>query len=364
MKNKIALQNCFIFFTFLLLTLLFAEVTVRILPHFSDKNDLRDYPSRYLMWSIPTFDTDNLGAVSFAKKNSIRDVAVYGNKIEYDMIYETNNFGSADEIDYTPEQTKDKSFAIVGDSFAAGQGGFAWIAEMRKELQKNRSDISIYTFGIPGTGIKHFEKSLRSASKTLNFTDIIILAISDDLFRDYWFPKNDSNHVLFCRNENECIPIAQVIDINATKSEILAKALKADSEKKEQSFRSIAVIDSLYLFLKKSKLLRISKKTLQNYLFQSKRKDINFTPLKNIRQNFPSQNIYFLHVPEKHEVRDDKYVVELKAELESIGIRYVPLLHLYDWSLEMFYFHDPHPNKFGYEKLMSYVKDWILLQET
>ena len=81
---------------------------------------------------------------------------MWGDKIEYDVTYQTNNLGFIDTKDYLNEAIPGKNYyAFIGDSFTAGtHAGFPWVPELREkslmpkctiwELQEPASNISIH----------------------------------------------------------------------------------------------------------------------------------------------------------------------------------------------------------------------------
>ena len=89
---------------------------------------------------------------------SVRTVAIYTGRIEYDVKYQTNNMGFIDHKDYDKNQPIERSIAFVGDSFTAGyHGGTPWVPGLRDKLAHD-NDLEIYNLGVDGTGIIHFEK--------------------------------------------------------------------------------------------------------------------------------------------------------------------------------------------------------------
>src|SRR5690242_12729856 len=59
-----------------------------------------DHTDRALMFSSPTFRRYSSGAVRFLANETIREVAVYSGRIEYDVTYRTNNLGFVDDKNY------------------------------------------------------------------------------------------------------------------------------------------------------------------------------------------------------------------------------------------------------------------------
>jgi hypothetical protein len=334
------------------------EISLRIIPDFKR-------PSRFLMWSLPLFEIDSYGAVTFAKNESIREVAVYNGIIEYDVVYNTNNLGSVDRMNY--ERNIDKGsmgsrYAFVGDSFAVGSGGYPWVPRLRDKVLSYKKDMQIYSFGIPGGGPWHFLKIIESASRNIEFTDIVILAVSDDMFRPYFIPIVENDRVYFCphgtTHREAWVPIATIIDKNATKNEILnrVKSLVPHKIEPRKTFSK-----NIMFFFKKSLFLKLIKKNLDRFISKPVHtSNIDYTPLVKIRALFPKARIYFIHLPLKNEARDGRYILDLKDTIESLGIKYYPALTEWKWSMAMYHKYDGHPNKLGYANISNCVEKYLI----
>lgn len=170
----------------------------------------------------------------------IRTIAVYNNKIEYDVDFNTNNLGFVDDKDYQYEIAPHKKYyAFVGDSFTAGyHGREPWIPKLRRNLKER--NIEIFNLGIEGTGIEHFYRLLKSTSKQLYITHIVILAISNDFNRNLWYPLTNSSEIWICPdnlNSAECIKrpyIARIIHPTISNEKILEVASNMFKDRKKK----------------------------------------------------------------------------------------------------------------------------------
>jgi hypothetical protein len=325
-------------------------------------------PSRYLMWSSPTFHVDSYGAVTFAQSTSIREVAIYNNHIEYDMFYITNNMGCVDSIDYQYDNERDivkSRYAFVGDSFTAGSGGYDWVSVLRDKLISSGKNVMIYNFGIPGTGLQHFLKLLQSTARVLEFTDIAIIAISDDMRRHYWLPLSENGRVYFCaisENKESCLtnthPIATIIDRDATQNETLNHVKQI--EKQLETEHHHITKGPLGVLLRKSRLFRLIVQFMNVSYTGLGKNDIDLTSLEKIKLRFPQSRIHFIHLPQKEEVVQGRYHLELKISVESLGIHYYDALSKCSWSNDMFLEHDGHPNISGYTNISQCLQTYLL----
>jgi hypothetical protein len=119
--------------------------------------------------------------------------------------FRTNDLGFIDHEDYlVPGQSRADAprYAFVGDSFTAGfHGGTPWVPALRDRARKTNPDLQIYNLGVSGTGFDHFGRLLKSFATDVDFSEIVILAISDDFERPFWPPPPRGN--VHCRRSPE-----------------------------------------------------------------------------------------------------------------------------------------------------------------
>ena len=113
---------------------------------------------RLMVLSTPSWRSDGR-AVHYAQSETIRLIALYGDVIEYEVEFETNDMGYVDHRDYLPRTrvpTADR-YAVIGDSFTAGfHGGEPWLPRLRDDLGAAGRDIEIYNLGTGGLGFQQF----------------------------------------------------------------------------------------------------------------------------------------------------------------------------------------------------------------
>ena len=321
-------------------------------------------PKRSLMFTHQTFQLDSKNAVRYMPNNDIRTVAVYNGKIEYDVQFHTNNLGFIDHAEYNKSRTKEnkKYYAFVGDSFTAGfHGGNPWVPKLRDKIANQ--NVEIYNLGVSGTGVEHFFRILMSAREQIKITHIVILAISGDIGRHFWYPLSNSTEIRFCSEcteESDCLrhaPIARVINYNSPKEEILRVAKEINKAEKLRYDNSRAKI-----LLKKSRLLVFAVRTARHFLgYYKQSPDIKYslTALRKIRDTFPSAEIHLIHLPQKDEIANNKYLLDIGKDVEEIGIRYFPALIKCRWSKSMYYSNDGHPTSHGYENISDCVEQYL-----
>ena len=354
MRTKISnwMANIGLFLFSTTLVLLVAEIGVRFLiPMQVDE--------RTLMFSSHTFQLDQNGAVRYQPNKNIRTIAVYDNKIEYDVHFDTNNLGLADGKNYEYENLANKRYyAFVGDSFTAGfHGGEPWVPKLRRNI--DGENIEIFNLGVSGTGIEHFYRLLQGTSEQLHITHIVILAISEDIRRNSWYPLTNSTEIRFCQKNTpspECIKrpyIAKIIHPASSSEDILKVAEEIIKDREKNPQRS-----GITGFLRQSELLVFVVRSLKTMLLYEERYSLD--ALRNIREAFPLAEIYFMHLPQKQEVANGGYFLNnLGNEIEEIGISYFPALKECHWQMDMFFVHDSHPNSVGYDNIRKCVSSYI-----
>jgi hypothetical protein len=355
-RKKGLLSNILLIFLSLTLCFIVGELTIRLLrPVYT--------ADRFLMFSSKTFSLDSYGAVRYVPNETIRTLAVYNGKKEYDVRFPTNNMGFIDFIDYEYENAQEKKYyALVGDSFTAGtHGGEIWVPMLRKKIKGQ--NIEIYNLGVTGTGIEHFYKLLKSTIKQINITQIVVLALSSDFRRSFWYPVTDNDNIYFCPEDmqkSKCIEksyVAKIISRDATDEEILkiSKDISDDIKKLEK----LNIINTL----KKSHLLVSVVRMIKNWTKNNDDILYSLRSLRNIKKTFPLAEVHFIHLPEKQEVKMNKYILDyIGEEIEKHGITYFPALRKCEWSLDMFFLNDSHPNKYGYENITQCVSDYLFVQ--
>lgn len=299
---------------------------------------------RFLMWSSSYFLNEENGAIRYRPNENMRELVIYNDRVEYDIRYHTNNYGLVDHQDYTSNQDKSSShhFAFVGDSFTVGSGAEPWVPKLRDKLKEKYADLEIYNLGVTGVGFSNHEKLLQFLSKSFDFPNILILAISDDFYRTEWHSLLHQENVYFCHNSESdaaCLqktPIATVIPYDLPREKIIKQIKKLPRQ-----LKIIPPSDSSGKNANAFKLL------------------MNMRTLGRIRAMFPNSRIHLIHLPQKEEVRNRKYSLEISKSIEKMGIHYFPALTNCAWTNKMYHVHDSHPNKKGYEALSACVENYL-----
>lgn len=369
--------NTVLIVTSIILCLMLAEVTIRFL--FSRP----EYSNRFLFWSSPHLILDEHGAVRYRPDETVRKISMYGNSIEYDLVYQTNNMGLIDTVDYVVSRGTNAvghHIALVGDSITAGSGASAWVPVLREQLQSELNGVELYNLGVSGAGIEHFSKLLKSVSSDIQFTDIIIIAISNDFQRPMWRPLTTSSEVRFCpfeESDEVCrkrLPVARVVDFDMTAAQVTALAGDLLNQRAERD--AIAERSDVFSFtalMRKSRLFDLGFTLYHDMpLFAAGERQQRVNPalkrfvinkniqmLAEIRDQFPAANISLIHLPERHEVLSESYDRDIREHVEGMGVVYFPALQQCSWEGDMYHLYDLHPNEKGYEAITRCVKNYL-----
>jgi len=111
--------------------------------------------ARMLFFSENPWLFDEGGFVKYKPRSEIRTAALYGDTIEYDLWFRTNDEGFVDDTDYASLALGDgrRNIAVVGDSFTAGyHGGVAWVQTLRSAPGFDPRTHNLFNFGVSGAG--------------------------------------------------------------------------------------------------------------------------------------------------------------------------------------------------------------------
>jgi hypothetical protein len=276
--------------------------------------------------------------------------------------------GFIDSMDYGYESISGKRYyAFVGDSFTAGyHGGDAWVPKIREKIKSPM--VEIYNLGVAGTSFEHYYRLLNDVRTTLHLTHIVIVAISDDFTRVFWHPFLSGGKINFCPNANGheyCSDDtfgAKIFPFNSSQEEIVRFA---SYDIRERAIKRKLQESTWYYLASKSHLLYYVRKATEPNLWNLEitREERNIATLKNIKDSFPDIPIVFMHLPEKGEVLNKKYrTVNLRPEIEALGMQYFPALEKCSWTNDMYFQNDSHPNSKGYENISNCVSKYLFAQ--
>ena len=362
------MKNCLLIFVSIIVAAALSELFLRLsgVGSFSIKE-------RVLFMTLPSFVENNRVGVRYSPNSRVRSVAIYGDHIDYDVTFETNNMGFVDLVPYENKPSKHQ-VAFVGDSFTASSGSSVpWVVQLRETSLFTNAQL--FNFGVGGTGVLAFVQRLNALLKEFDFQEVIFVVISDDFYRVLWAPVATDDGVWFCpKIENYVCPNSPVPTISSmeyadSKSSLLARASRIyeqASPKIEESMflrgmkeARIYTLACDVLFLKFGfSGAEMFCPHLRNYRLTERTKNIDIfansvNAMAEIVSEHPEIKFRVFHVPEKSEVVSRKYSVDLTDEMRSVGVEYHQTLFECNWDRSLYFKNDAHLNPKGYSFLAN-----------
>ena len=311
---------------------------------------------RAALFSSP-FWVEAKGAVRYAPRAELRTAAVYGERIEYDVRFRTNDLGFIDDRNYaerTAAPQASERFAFVGDSFTAGfHAGPAWPGRLRAQARDRGRNVEIYNLGVSGASLRQFPALLRSLRGEIEFEQLVFLFIGDDLLREAWRPVEANGRLYVCplgSSEARCVvrdtPLLVLADKDASREELLAQVRASGIG---------AAPTTLGGWLERNTFAGSRFSAWRDAQARAARPSLRIDLeawLAGLARNYGDRSVTFMHIPERAETSLGRYASEAGPQIEAAGFRYVPLLESCDFEEDDYFEVDPHFRASGYEKLI------------
>jgi lysophospholipase L1-like esterase len=299
------------------------------------------------------YEPNSDGVYTWPPDRRIRYVRMQGDRIEFDVSFHSNDLGLVDHQDYSDPPAGVRRIALVGDSFTAGyHGGRPWVPLLRERMAGE--DPALYNLGIGGAGFVQFERLLASTSKSVHFTDVVLVVISDDLLRPPWYLDVERDEARFCVESwapwycRLKRPYFHRIDLDTDPAEWVARGREPQS-----AVRGSALV---------SLLVRVMRAAERTDAERSRRIAGNESALRSIVRTYGSERVFVVHLPVRSEVERgsyDAYARHLGDLLGALGVPYFPALFECPWRPDWFFENDSHPNHRGYVRVASCVEGFL-----
>lgn len=372
--NGTMIKNLTLLLVSMLVCVMLAELALRFFP-------IGNYSlnQRVLFYSSPSLIRSDNTAVSYQPNTEIREVAVYGKNIDYDVTKKTNNMGFYDDIPYQKHNNGKRGIVFIGDSFTSGTGGDTpWVTTLRETI--SRSDVELYNLGVTATGVHAFYELLKTTKEKLTFDTVNLMVINSDYFRRTWYPYETKEGIRLCRNNitkeycEKQEPTMYTIDHAETHQDLIKRAQEIYKKKNinadaERSFLQRSRLYNLYcdawFSFNKQSLSLLHSQCPQHKINRSIWREKNHVSMYSrqlliaMNSEFPEIKFRLFHIPEKTEILKNEYSFDLKSDIVDSKIEYISLLKACDWDISMFHKHDAHPNNKGYANLANCMVQFI-----
>jgi len=282
---------------------------------------------------------------------------------EYDYHIQTNNFGFVQDTDVIPQQI---SLLLLGDSFTEGVGAEPWFRLVSPEIAK--LGYQSINGGIGGTGFSSWlklDKYLVAAD--IRIGKLVVLFISDDYRRPAWNITPSElrcfSDLSLCRAEEgvffryrlpppEELP-SWVAKIRMGRVGTLKTRLKA----------LLPATHRVYKYI--TELVRPSPQMARDERGEQESR----AAIAEFIKTYGSENVAFIHLPQKEELASGPDDLGLKARLsiEEAGGKVFDGFKLCRLVAADYHPNDLHPNSRGYGKIaactMSVIKEMGIQEE-
>ncbi len=336
--------------TFENLALLAASLAISLVAVEIAGQSLRDGTpdARMLLFSENPWVFDEGGFVKFKPRSEIRTAALYGDTIEYDVWFRTNDEGFVDDTDYASLALGEgrRNIAVVGDSFTAGfHGGAPWVQTLRSAPGFDPRTHNLFNFGVSGTGLLSWDRLLATYVDRFARNEILLVTITSDLSRALWRPVTDGDAIILCDRieaPDECR--GQTMRIYEFPRDATGVQMRELARQKH------APQDSWWARFKARSFLLGIVRELRNRMQASAGNQVGFETLASLREAFPDATIKLLHVPQKKEVAAGGFD-GIRQQVEDLGIEYHDGSEVCGLTTDDFHELDGHPNQSGYGKI-------------
>ena len=317
-----------------------------------------DATERVLLVSRPYWRTWGR-TLRYAPDARVRSVALFGDRIEVDVRFRTNEMGLIDARSYAGPSglPRERRWAFVGDSFTAGyHGGEPWVPRLRERAAARGRAVAIYNLGVDGAGFPHFASLLEATAPALDYGRVAVLFISNDFQRNDWVPVESGGRISVCPPPDAaetwaCEPLRILVfdDRDATAPALRALARASGLVEPPHSLAERVARESFV----GAALRRLARPEAPA---PELRGTVDLSGwLARIEPVARDRELTFLQIPEREEVAEGAYRLDPRASIERAGHRYVSLLDSCGLREEHYLARDHHLDAAGYERLLGCV---------
>lgn len=138
--------------------------------------------ARTLLLAGSALSSGSEGYRRYQSNRSIETSAVYGSQIAYRFASSSNRQGLISATSIQEGEAID--LAIVGDSYAEGQGGYPWVASLQRSWLEPWGVRSL-NYAVGGSGFEDFAIAAEAAKRQFKARKLLVLFIEHDAYRPY-----------------------------------------------------------------------------------------------------------------------------------------------------------------------------------
>ena len=311
--------------------------------------------SRTLLLSGSSLHSSPQGYRLYDSNRNIETTAVYGDTIAYRFAAGSNNLGLISATTVGPNQAID--LAIVGDSFAEGQGGHAWVSDLQRTLLLPQS-VSSLNYAVGGSGFEDFAVAARDARQRHQARRLLVLFIEHDAYRPYQTMGSNAQCSFYSNGALDHLPAPLVCSIYGVVWHHVAPGLSDQQliveSRKHQNY---GVLPALNQLLQQRQRPPRNKQAQP----QASPTGLRFGPLppaamgamQRIKALYGSANVLLVQLPDRAGPQTSASFAETLQSSTGLTVR--NLAATCPLKREQFHRLDNHPNSSGYRRLQQCV---------
>jgi hypothetical protein len=301
---------------------------------------------RFLFITADTVRNVASGIPGYKPNASVHEVSIYntspgGFATEYDVRFHTNNQGNVQLADTFCNRT---TIAVVGDSFAQGQGSVPWFYDLERTIPTSAQTPQLVNLGFMGTGVAIWKRALEHYRSCYKFSKIMLIFIGDDWYRPVW---DFTPHDLECVSGNPCKDQTIFffpLQLGKTAAELEQEVSRMSPQASQGWLGSMRSLTLAGLAMKS--------------IADSKKFALSQEAFSDIAGMVAKQDLILLHIP----MREETLTGPLSQTQRAVDWLAHGGYAVQECPIESSDFlpHDPHPNQKGYSKIRRCVETILL----
>lgn len=313
--------------------------------------------SRTMLLSGGDLSSGREGFRRYPGHRNLEQSAIYDRSIAYRYAYASNNLGLISWPDIGKGQPVD--LAIAGDSYAEGQGGFAWLKQWQQQTLRPRGLLSI-NYAIAGSGFEDFAVAARNARTQHHAQRLLVLFIEHDAYRPYQPMASNGRCSFYSNGDLDRLPAPLVCSLYGVVWHHVPPGLSnAQLIQESLNRQHYGLIPALNQLLQQASRPKSAKQTLLQQQAATQTRRFGPIPaasraaLQRIKALYGPANVLLVQLPDRP---GQQASTGFGEHLQTItGLTVHNLAARCPLSKDQFHRLDNHPNSSGYRKLQTCV---------